>query len=81
MNIDRLLNMVIRQVMRRVLNKGIGAGINAVTKGRGAQNNSQAEDGFSAEDQNNAPHSGQNSQAAKQAAKRARKAARLGRMR
>lgn len=72
MNIERILNMVISQVMRRLVNKGIGAGISAVTKGRGAeQQDTQAN--------NNTPADLEQQQAAKLMAKRARQAAKIGR--
>ncbi|CUH80679.1 hypothetical protein TRM7557_03040 [Tritonibacter multivorans] len=32
MSLDRILNMVIRQVIRIAVNKGVGAGINALGK-------------------------------------------------
>lgn len=32
MSLDRILNMVIRQVIRIAVNKGVGAGINALSK-------------------------------------------------
>lgn len=75
MNIERILNMVIRQVMRRLVNKGIGAGINAATKGRGAVDHKAKP--MPPQDLNAAEIEAQD--AAKLAAKRARKAARLGR--
>lgn len=65
MNLERLLNMVIRQVMRTLVNKGIGAGFIAVSKRKGAKDGSQ----------NNDPEA---QQAAKLAAKRARQAAKIG---
>ncbi|MBU2865441.1 hypothetical protein KO497_00410 [Pacificibacter marinus] len=70
---ERILNMVISQVMRRLVNKGIGAGISAVTKGRGAeqQDTPQAN--------NNTPADLEQQQAAKLMAKRARQAAKIGR--
>jgi hypothetical protein len=72
MNIERMLNMVIRMVMRRLLNKGIGAGINAMSKNKGNSNSYDQKAGGTSVDP-------QSAAAAKDVAKRARQAARLGR--
>jgi hypothetical protein len=71
--LERIINMVIQQVMRRLVNKGIGAGLNAATKGRNRTNASpQTPEEIS-------PADAAAAQNAKLAAKRARKMARLGR--
>jgi hypothetical protein len=71
MNIDRIINMVIRQIMRRFINKGVSVGIDAVSKKRtsGAPQNTGTMTQAEAEQ----------AHVAKEAAKRARKAARLSR--